>query len=113
MKITKEQLRQIIKEELEAVQEEGIELPSLRDIGDMITKSPEERSASRKRKAERAAIDHRKLIIMCHEYKQCGKLFAKGYDEDKVAKEYAEMEKYGEIKDTKNDPFSYPSPYKE
>jgi len=123
MKITKEQLKQIIKEELEAVQEEGLELPSFRDIGDMIFKSPEERAASRKRKAERAVIDQHRLVIMCHEYKQCGKLFRqekyKGLDDKgkqaQLDQDYAELLKHDKYfyKAAKNDPFSYPSPYEE
>ena len=123
MKITKEQLRQIIKEELEAVQEEGLELPSFRDIGDMITKSPEERAASRKRKAEMDVIDHHRLIIMCKEQGHCGKLFStEGYEElddkgkqEKLETDYAKLLEYDKqfYKAAKNAPFSYPSPYKE
>ena len=113
MKITKEQLRQIIKEEVEAIHQEGIELPSLKDIGDMITKSPEERAASRKRKAEMDAIDHHRLIIMCHEQNACGKLFKeKGYDKEKVAEEYAELLKYDKhlYNAAKNADWAYPNP---
>ena len=112
MKITKEQLKQIIKEELEAVHQEGM-LPSLGDIKDMITKSPEERAASRKRKAEMDAIDHHRLIIMCHEQNACGKLFKeKGYDKEKVAEEYAELLKYDKhlYNAAKNADWAYPNP---
>ena len=117
MKITIKELRQIIKEEIESVHQEGF-LPSFGDIKDMFTMSPEERAAKRKAKAEREVIDDRKLIIMCHEYKRCEKLFAKEeyaslsteQRRAAVAKKYAEMKESGELKDIKNDPFSYPHP---
>lgn len=106
MKITKEQLKQLIKEELEAVQQEG--------IFDMFTKSPEERAASRKRKAEMDVIDHHRLIIMCHEQGHCGKLFKeKGYDKEKVAEEYAELLKYDKhfYKAAINADWNFPNPH--
>lgn len=121
MKITKEQLRQIIKEEIEAVQEEGLELPSFRDIGDMITKSPEERAASQKRKAEMDVIDQHRLVIMCKEQGHCGKLFDSGKykdldDEGKQAQlktDYADLLKHDKhfYKAAINADWNFPNPH--